>query len=1053
MIAFVLFSGGRDNSYVLGSLFKFRDRLICSKNILLILQCFIMLVGLIIGILIGKFLITFHYIDYFSILLSNNRWIFYSFILLVFSLPNYIDYLIIWKRIFNQEKCGVSPFTSIWRCTKQQEKMQLFADLSIKISFSGMLLKFLDIVKLPKFNPQIIKKLPLKFMISTMIVTGLCIGCGEKEEPPAFTKKIDRSDETFEEKIDRLVRTLSNNDSRMKRAAAKKIISLGHSAFPYLIDNVSDKIVGETITMIISKMGNPAIHSLIKRLDNPEKKKRIEAINLLTEEFTQKALSLLKNELKLNAQSLSAKRKENINYTIKKINRKIQRDNYEKLWNSKIKYISNLEFMLSYNKDLSFIISAFNGEYKKIKTYLDKGNFVGVRDEGGITALYSAASQDHIKIVKLLLDHGADPNHFSEKGLSPLIVASQQGFVDIINLLIKNGADVDATHPVLKNMTALHIAAAAGQIDSMAVLLDANTNIDRKGELYRTPLISAILMKKENSALFLIEKGANVNAKDKFEHTSYDFAKLLGNKKIIVAIKNHGGISGYGKYHDEILTAAFNGNVQYIADLLKKGANPNESNISGHTVFMNAADAKQFGVMDLLLSKGARIDAQNSKGITALCASVVHGHTEVQRYLLEKGSNPYKENILGFHAVHSAFSEVKAQSIIMFHKLGVDLNKPSSKNITSLGIVSTTGFTYGVEILLRFGANVDQKGLDGWTPLMSAASAGHYNIVEMLLGAGANKDLKNDAGKTALEVTNKSKHPLIYQLIKGDEAVPQLIENLGVAPRFSIYNRPRPWTLSKAAIAAEKVLLSMGQVAFPALADTFLTTESDRTRNRIISIFGKTEIEPIDPDAKALYFFRKGTERESYTSPFSDSPNLHYPELTEIGQPAIPYLVKLARNMEIGSFNVYAMKALGELGSAAGEAYDDLLGLLDVFTDEYDDRMTVYDTLTRIRPEQRTKIIIKCASDSHKHNRVRAIFALGSILPTTDEILDTLIKKLHHDSESEVRFYAAVSMSKIAPTSKKAKAALEKTVNEDLNEKVREVAREVLNKSKAKTNG
>lgn len=55
--------------------------------------------------------------------------------------------------------------------------------------------------------------------------------------------------------------------------------------------------------------------------------------------------------------------------------------------------------------------------------------------------------------------------------------------------------------------------------------------------------------------------------------------------------------------------------------------------------------------------------------------------------------------------------------------------------------------------LLRGGANLDNPGDDGWTPLMWAAYRGHLDVVDLFLEAGANVNFSEaDEGETVLMV-------------------------------------------------------------------------------------------------------------------------------------------------------------------------------------------------------------------------------------------------------------------------------------------------------------
>ena len=47
------------------------------------------------------------------------------------------------------------------------------------------------------------------------------------------------------------------------------------------------------------------------------------------------------------------------------------------------------------------------------------------------------------------------------------------------------------------------------------------------------------------------------------------------------------------------------------------------------------------------------------------------------------------------------------------------------------------GYSDCLELLIKFGACVNERGLSGDTALMQAAEAGHSDIIEILIKAGA----------------------------------------------------------------------------------------------------------------------------------------------------------------------------------------------------------------------------------------------------------------------------------------------------------------------------
>ncbi len=69
------------------------------------------------------------------------------------------------------------------------------------------------------------------------------------------------------------------------------------------------------------------------------------------------------------------------------------------------------------------------------------------------------------------------------------------------------------------------------------------------------------------------------------------------------------------------------------------------------------------------------------------------------------------------------------------------------------------------KILLDAGAQVDAHGIDGWTPLHSAASQGHAELVRLLLERGADPDARLRGGLTARDLAAQSRYTDVIEVL------------------------------------------------------------------------------------------------------------------------------------------------------------------------------------------------------------------------------------------------------------------------------------------------
>jgi ankyrin repeat protein len=148
----------------------------------------------------------------------------------------------------------------------------------------------------------------------------------------------------------------------------------------------------------------------------------------------------------------------------------------------------------------------------------------------------------------LLLKSGANPNTPIATGETPLMTCARTGNVDAVKLLVEFGANVNtaeptqgqnalmwaiaerhfavvqaliAAHADLKaaskqGFTPIHFAARVGDLDSLKALIAAGVDIDYPTQggaaAGYTPLLVASLRAKIDTALYLLDHGANPNA-------------------------------------------------------------------------------------------------------------------------------------------------------------------------------------------------------------------------------------------------------------------------------------------------------------------------------------------------------------------------------------------------------------------------------------------------------------------------------------------------------------------------------------------------------------
>ncbi len=140
-------------------------------------------------------------------------------------------------------------------------------------------------------------------------------------------------------------------------------------------------------------------------------------------------------------------------------------------------------------------------------------------------------------------------------------------------------------------------------------------------------------------------------------------------------------------------------------------------------------------------------------------------NVEVTEWLLIAGVDPNTLDANDISALMWASDLGYKRIVELLIKYGADVNY-TSQDFFPLLIASKEGHRQIVEILIQNGANVNHYNSDGITALMSAAVGGHDDIIETLLHNGANPLNQTEEGVRAHQFAWEEGHEDIALYIR-----------------------------------------------------------------------------------------------------------------------------------------------------------------------------------------------------------------------------------------------------------------------------------------------
>ena len=308
---------------------------------------------------------------------------------------------------------------------------------------------------------------------------------------------------------------------------------------------------------------------------------------------------------------------------------------------------------------------------------------------------------------------------------------------EIVKILLKNGADPNIYR---KNSDGpLHYAAMYGHAQAVKYLIEHGANVNAKGGYKRTALIYA--------------------ASTSF--SSIIIVKILLKAKANIKAKNEAGENALF----ELITRD-NPNIKIAELLINKGINIHTESKYNGTPLHWASFCGRKNIVELLIKKGAKVNKKSKNGNLPILRAMSQHKTEIVKLLIENGANPSSSGIMGWNVLEYAVEKRNMELV----KLIINKSKKAKKDLSSgaLSEAAKKGDLKMVKFLIKAGIKVDERSSFGSeTPLIKAAYYGKIEVLKFLLEIGADIKASDYRGNTPLLNAAWSGHTkIVGELLK-----------------------------------------------------------------------------------------------------------------------------------------------------------------------------------------------------------------------------------------------------------------------------------------------
>ena len=219
----------------------------------------------------------------------------------------------------------------------------------------------------------------------------------------------------------------------------------------------------------------------------------------------------------------------------------------------------------------------------------------------------------------------------------------------------------------------------------------------------RTPLIRLLENRRTDTALFLIEQGADTEIADNTGHKAIDYATARGLREVVERLSTGSTADTHG--NTPLHQAAFNGQSEIVRSLLSTFPDMTDAtNDDGETPLVIACMKGNLAVVKLLLDAGADANRSQLNGNSPLHFAAWSGNKFIGNDLIAAHAQADAQNGNGETPLILAAKEGNNEFVSLLVEHGADVNLADNLQHTALYYASERGYNEITEILLTAGA-------------------------------------------------------------------------------------------------------------------------------------------------------------------------------------------------------------------------------------------------------------------------------------------------------------------------------------------------------------
>lgn len=189
-------------------------------------------------------------------------------------------------------------------------------------------------------------------------------------------------------------------------------------------------------------------------------------------------------------------------------------------------------------------------------------------------------------------------------------------------------------------------------------------------------------------------------------------------------------------------------NIANLHDELK-GSDTSKGNGDPGNILFKSIRSGDTVTLKAAIMLGADVNSSQNGFSALLTAAMLGNNYSIVEILLDKGARINAVDGEGWSALHWASNEGHIESVKLLLYWGADINAIDKNGCNSLLYAIANNHVDIAESLITGGININSQFNSGGTALMIAVENGNIDGVRLLIQNGASVDIKDDRGNTA----------------------------------------------------------------------------------------------------------------------------------------------------------------------------------------------------------------------------------------------------------------------------------------------------------------